>query len=125
MSSSLDELRCRWSSPGQWAQFSNRDTVPGDGHGLSARNGIEYLSAAIAKIPHTDGCHEGSVSPVRHSQCPPWTCLRSTGAQLKRSQPSRSVSAWNNGSAPSESIAKSTDDRVSFAGWFGHAGAAH
>jgi len=67
MSSSLDELRCRWSSPGQWAQFSNRDTVPGDGHGLSARNGIEYLSAAIAKIPHTDGCHEGSVSPVRHS----------------------------------------------------------
>ena len=70
MSSSLDELRCRWSSPGQWAQFSNRDTVPGDGHGLSARNGIEYLSAAIAKIPHTDGCHEGSVSPVRHPPVP-------------------------------------------------------
>ena len=70
VSSPLDELRRRWSSPVQWAQFGNRDTVPGDRHGLSARNGIEYLSAVIAKVPNADSCQDGSVSPVRQRHSP-------------------------------------------------------
>jgi hypothetical protein len=52
VSSSLDELRGRRSAARLGPQLSDRDTVPGNGHTLAARNGVEHLTSAIANLAH-------------------------------------------------------------------------